>query len=775
MKKQLFTQFITIYFLMITYIATAQEFLPYRNPDMPIEIRIQDLLNRMTLEDKCRQIDIWHPKDLKTCDKQVFQKCLQELGDTISHGIGFLQFDTKLAPAEYAANFNAIQKYFMDETHLGIPAISNGEGCHGFVGAEGTVFPVPLCMGSTWDPQLIKEIYSAIGKEMRLYGITHAATPVLDLLRDPRYGRCDELYGEDPYLVGEMGVSAILGLQGENELIGSENLIACAKHFGAHGQPEGGTNLSPANLSERLLRETHFYPFEQVVKRANVRTVMASYNEIDGVPSHRNHWLLNDILRNEWGFTGYVISDYDAVRRMIYLQHVCFNEADAAKKAIESGMDFECPSSRQEYCFAHLPDLIRAGQVQESILDLAVRRVLRNKFQMGLFEQPYVLPVSNEFRKAFEKQHRRLAQKAAEKGMILLKNENNTLPFDISNIHHLAVIGPNADEVHYGTYSNESAPGISILAGLKQFGEGKFEVHYAEGFKIYENDNTIKPSEKTMEAEGRRINEAVTLVGRCDAVLLVMGENELTCREAWAEDHTGDRVDLGLLGRQNDLAKAILKTGKKTAILLVNGRPLAINYLAENAPAIIEGWYLGQEQGTAVANVLFGKVNPGGKLTVTFPRSVGQLPVYYNHKPLVHERSFVEGPYSPLFAFGHGLSYTSFKYENIKVTQEKAVIGQSVMVSVDVANTGDRAGDEVVQMYIRDMVSSVTRPVMELKDFKRIGLEKGETKTVSFKITADKLQFYNIDMKRVVEPGQFQVMVGTSSAKHLTAAFEIVK
>lgn len=747
----------------------------YKDANAPIESRIADLLARMTLEDKCRQIDIWHPKAQKTSDPKIFQQCLDEQGDIINDGIGFLQFDTNLAPAEYEANFNAIQKYFMEETRLGIPAISNGEGCHGFVGAEGTVFPVPLSMGSTWNPELIEAVYAAIGKEMRLYGITHAATPVLDLLRDPRYGRCDELYGEDPYLAGELGVAAIFGLQGHDELIGPENLIACAKHFGAHGEPEGGTNLSPVNLSERVLRETHFYPFEKIVKEANVRTVMASYNEIDGVPSHGNSWLLNDVLRDEWGFTGYVISDYDAVRRMIYRQYVCYNKAEAAKRAITSGMDFECPSSRENYCFEYLPALIQAGEIPESVLDSAVARVLRNKFQMGLFEQPYVLSISKNTRNEFQEEHRQLSLKAAEEGMILLKNENNTLPFDSNEIKSLAIIGPNADEVHYGTYSNVSTPGISILEGLKQLGKGKFEVHYAEGFQIYENDTLLSDTEKTPERAEERIKEALELAKKCDAVLLVMGGNEFTCREGWGEDHTGDRVDLNLLGPQDELAKAIMETGKKTAVLLINGRPLAINYLAENAPAIIEGWYLGQEQGTAVANVLFGKVNPGGKLTATFPRSVGQLPVYYNHKPIVHERSFVEGSYSPLFPFGFGLSYTTFEYSNFKVNKAKVISGEPVVVSVEVTNSGDREGDEIVQLYIRDKVSSVTRPVKELKDFKRISLAKGETKTVEFTITADKLQFYNLDMKRVVEPGEFEVMVGKNSVDYLSEIFEVIR
>ena len=676
---------------------------------------------------------------------------------------------------QYAANFNAIQRYFVENTRLGIPAISNGEGCHGFVGAQGTVFPVPLSMGSSWDPALLEQIYSVIGKEMRLYGITHAATPVLDLLRDPRYGRCDEMFGEDPYLVGEMGVAAIQGLQGHNAFIGSEHLIACAKHFGAHGQPEGGTNLAPVNLSERVLREMHFYPFEMVVKKANVRSVMASYNEIDGVPSHANSWLLNDILRGEWGFTGYVISDYDAVRRMVYRQHISHNKAEAAKMAIEAGMDFECPSSRENYCFYYLPDLIRSGEVSEVVLDSAVSRVLRNKFLMGLFEQPYVRLVSTAQRKAYQEEHRKLALKAAERSIILLKNENQTLPFDINGIRKLAVIGPNANEVHYGTYANDSTPGVSILKGLEQISAGRFEVLYAEGFKIYENDTTIVAEDKTRKVEDARIREAVALAEKCDAVLLVMGGNELTCREGWGEDHTGDRVDFTLLGRQDDLARAVLATGKKTAVLLNNGRPLAINYLAENAPAIIEGWYLGEEQGTAVAEVIFGMVNPAGKLTVTIPRSVGQLPVYYNSKPIVHERSFVEGPYSPLFPFGFGLSYTRFEYANLRLDTDKVIVGEPVHLSVDVTNAGDRKGEEIVQLYIHDEVSTVTRPIKELKDFVRITLEKGETKTVTFKVTADKLRFYNIHMDRVVEPGDFKLMVGTSSLDYLSTTLTVIK
>ena len=745
----------------------------YRDPSVSSELRLKDLLSRMTLEDKCRQLDIWHPKvDMSKPD--ILQKTIAALGDTVKNGIGFLQFQVEMNRDDYAARFNAVQKYLVEQTRLGIPAISNGEGCHGFVGNEdqSTVFPVSPLLGSTWDTTLIESVYTAVAKEMRSYGIGHAATPVIDLLRDPRFGRADEFFGEDPYHVAQMGVAAILGLQGRSATIDQNHLIACAKHFSGHGEPEGGTNLAPANISERVLRETHFYPFEMAVKKANVRTVMASYNEIDGVPNHANSWLLNDVLRGEWGFTGYVISDYDAVNRMVTRQHACLNQAEAGKRAINAGMDFECPSNWKDYCFRFLPALIRAGEVKESVLDSAVARILRNKFVMGLFEQPYIKTINENERKEMQKNHRQLALKTAEKGMILLKNDNKTLPFSENKIKRLAIIGPNADEVHYGNYANDKSPGVSILEGMKQYGKGKFEVVFTEGYKIYENDTSIKAVEKTLDAENKRIADAVALASTCDAVLLVMGGNELTCREEW-KGHTGDYYDLDLLGRQNDLAKAIFELKKQTAVLLINGRPQSVNYLAENAPAMIEGWYLGQDQGTAVANVVFGKVNPSGKLAVTIPKHVGQLPAYYNHKPYVHESPYINGEYAPLYPFGFGLSYTDFKYENLKLNTKKVITGEPVTVSIEVTNTGDRDGEEVVQLYIRDMVSTVTRPVQELKDFTKIYLKAKETQTVKFNITADKLQYYGLKMQRIIEKGEFEVQVGKNSKEYLSAKFEV--
>lgn len=747
--------------------------LPYQTPNLPVEARISDLLPRMTLEEKVAQLNLWPNLEELLKHKSIADDIALTLAQ-ITNGIGAIEYDTKLSPENYATFENAVQHFLMENTRLKIPAQFDGDACHGFVGANATVFPVPLTLASTWDPELVERVFTAVALEMRSYGVSHAATPVLDLAREPRFGRFDEFYGEDPYLVGEMGVAAIFGLQGRNRMIDGEHLLACAKHFTGHGQPEGGNNMAPADFSERVIREIHCYPFEQAVKRANVRTVMASYNEIDGVPSSISHWLLTDILRGEWGFDGYVISDYDGVSRMINRQFVCANPAEAGRRAISAGLDFELPSVKTNDCFQHLPELIRSGQLPESVLDLAVTRMLRNKFLLGLFENPYTPSLEKTRRVMGSTAHRALAREAAEKGIVLLKNENHTLPFDRNAIKHLAVIGPNADEVHYGSYSTTNA-GISVLEGLRAYGQGRFEVNYAEGFKIYENDKTIAAADKTPEAEERRIAEAVAAAQQSDAVLLAMGENENTCHESWHPDHYGDRNDLTLLGRQNDLARVILATGKPVAVLLNNGRPLAITELASNAPAILEGWSLGQEQGNAVARVLFGDVNPSGKLTVTIPRSVGDLPVYYNHKPLVHEHPYVSGPYSPLYPFGHGLSYTTFSYDNLKVSPATAKVGDSVNVSVEVKNTGDRAGDEVVQLYIRDLVGSVSRPVKELKDFRRITLAAGETKTVSFTITPEKLQFYNIEMKRVVEPGEFQVMVGTSSEDNLKTKFELLK
>ena len=501
-------------------------------------------------------------------------------------------------------------------------------------------------------------------------------------------------------------------------------------------------------------------------------SVMPSYNEIDGVPSHANKWLLQQILRREWGFDGHVVSDYYAIPQMVDLHKIAADKAAAAKLALESGVDTELPDPD---AFPTLLQLVKDGQISEATIDQAVARNLRAKFLLGLFENPYV-DVERAARVTNSSDHRALAAEAARRSITLLKNQNNLLPLNRNTLRSIAVIGPNAAQVHLGGYSDDPGRGVSVLQGIKDKVGSGVKVVYAEGCKITKEggDWFADTAHLSDPAEDQKlIAEAVRVAGTADVALLVLGGNEDTNKEAWADNHLGDRDSLELIGRQNDLVKAILETGKPTIVLLINSGPLSINYIAENVPAILEGFYLGQETGVGVADVLFGDYNPAGKLTISFPRSVGQLPVYYNLKPTAR-RGYLFANKEPLFPFGFGLSYTTFAYSNLKISPAKIGVAGEAKVSVNVTNTGSRAGDEIVQLYIRDLVSSVTRPVKELKDFKRISLKPGESKTVEFAITPDKLSFLDLHMNDVVEPGWFDIMVGTSSVKYETVKLEVV-
>jgi beta-glucosidase len=498
---------------------------------------------------------------------------------------------------------------------------------------------------------------------------------------------------------------------------------------------------------------------------------MPSYNEIDGVPSHANRWLLQKLLREEWGFDGLVVSDYYAIPQMMDLHHLAADKPTTAKLAIEAGVDTELPDPDS---YPRLLQLVKDGQVSEALINKAVARNLRAKFLLGLFENPYV-DVERTVRVTNSAEHRALAAEAARRSITLLKNENNVLPLNASALRSIAVIGPNAAGVHLGGYSDEPLRGVSVLQGIKDKVGSKIRVNYAEGCKITkEGGNWFADSAHLSDAaeDQKLIAEAVQVAKGSDVALLVLGGNEDTNKEGWADNHLGDRDSLDLVGRQNDLVKAVLETGKPTIVLLINSGPLSINYIAENVPAILEGFYLGQETGVGVADVLFGDYNPGGKLTISFPRSVGQLPLYYNRKPTAR-RGYLFANKEPLFPFGFGLSYTTFSYSNLKVNPARIGVAGETKVSVTVTNTGKRAGDEIVQLYIRDLVSSVTRPIMELKDFKRISLAPGESKTVEFVITPDKLSFLDVNLKSIVEPGWFDIMVGTSSVKYETAKLEV--
>jgi len=762
---------LAVLLLVLTSFVFAQETPDYKNPKLPIEQRVADLLKRMTLEEKVDQLaggrrrwEQTHAADPESA------KAFERLG-------ALYRNESTISAHDAAEIRNAVQRIMMEKTRLGIPSIFMGEALHGYMAHGSTSFPQVLGLSSTWDPALIKKVFTAAGDEMSAAGTRQAFTPVLDLAREPRWGRTEETYGEDPYLIARMGVAAITGLQGDSFLIDQHHVMATAKHYAAHGQPEGGTNTAPANYSERVLRESFLVPFEAAIKEAHTGSVMASYNEIDGVPSHINQWLLDKVLRQEWGFRGFVTSDGNGLQMLVETHKVAADKAQAAREAIAAGVDFDLSDGS---VYATLYDQVKDGRVPESQLDTAAARVLAAKFRMGLFENPYVDP-DYAAKTTNSAEHKKLALKAAEESIVLLKNENRLLPLDLKKVKTIAVIGPNAADLHQGGYSRGpgAGNGVTILQGIQERGKAAgVKVVFSQGCKIttgkqgwdgwYENKVEL-PDPK---AEVATIKAAADVARKSDIAIVVVGENESTNREAWSDEHRGDRDSLDLIGSQNDLVKAIVETGTPTVVLMINGRPLSINYIKKSVPAILEGWYLGEQGGFAAANVLFGDVNPGGKLPITFPTSVGQLPDFYNHKPS-RERQYLFVGNESLFPFGYGLSYTTFKFDNLRVEPATILPGGNATVKVDVTNTGSREGDEVAQLYIHQKVASITRPVKELRGFKRVTLKPGEKMTVEFALTPESLQLLDINMHPVVEPGTFDLMVGPNSVETQSISLEV--
>ena len=751
----------------------------YKDPSRPVEARVEDLLKRMTLEEKAAQlITLWEQKAKVQTDAGVFspEEASQNFPDGIgqfarpSDKRGVTQTNAGAAGAsagtvnrdarDTAEYVNAAQRWAVERTRLGIPILMHEEALHGYVARGATSFPQSIALASSWDPALLERVFSVAAREMRARGATLALAPVVDVARDPRWGRIEETYGEDPYLVSEMGLAAIRGYQGTKLPLPSDKIMVTLKHMTGHGQPESGTNVGPAHVGERELREVFFPPFERAVKELPVRSVMASYNEIDGVPSHANPWLLNDVLRKEWGFKGAVVSDYFPVNELVTRHKMYADVKDAAVRAIKAGVDSETPDPQG---FIHLPELVRSGRIAQAQVDEAVRRLLRMKFESGLFENPYADAATAEAKTATPDAVA-LAREAAQKAVVLLKNDKGVLPLNPADIRRLAVVGTHARNTPIGGYSDEPRHVVSVLEGLQTTSQGRFQVDYAEGVRLTETRCWSCDEVKLVPADVNRklIAEAVETARRSDVVVMVLGENEQLSREAWADNHLGDRASLDMVGQQEELARAIFALGKPTVVILLNGRPLSVNYLAANAPALIEGWYLGQETGNAVADVLFGTVNPGGKLPVSFARSAGQLPVYYNRKP-TSRRGYLVDSTAPLYPFGFGLSYTTFDVSAPRFGRDSIRLGDNVQVSVDVANTGRRAGDEVVQLYVRDDEASITRPLIELKRFQRVTLQPGERRTVTFELKPDDLALWNMDMKRVVEPGTFTISAGPNS------------
>ena len=736
----------------------------YKNPNLPVKERVKDLLSRMTMDEKVAQLmGLWNGgvEDFKP---EIFNDPvrMKEIFGNGCHSIHPAPFKIK----ETVELRNKIQKYLVEETRLGIPAIFVDEGQHGLMRPESTVFPQAIGMACSWDTKLFEDVYTVIAHEMRSRGTHFALSPVIDVTRDPRWGRVEETYGEDPFLNGMLSCAAVKGLQGNKKgKVAANHVAATLKHLWGHGESEGGQNQGPSNHSIRVMRDYHLPPFRMCIQKVKPVAVMPSYNEVDGVPSHANKWLIRELLRKEMKFEGLVVSDYYGIDQLYNKHFVAEDGKDATRIGFNSGVQYEFP---QGNLFKHLPVLLKKGKVKLADIDKAVAQTLILKFELGLFENPYISP-EDAIKISKKPEHKALALKAARESVVLLKNDK-LLPLKKGKYKKIAVIGPCARDPYFGGYAGEPYEKIGLLDGIKEKVGKTAEVMYAEGCKLTTNlttsyfnwkyDNIVFASrEENLEL----IKKAVGVAKKADIVILALGENEHLCREAWAKTHIGDNMKLDLFGEQNELADAIISTGKPVVLYLMNGRPLSINKLAKEIPAILEGWYMGQETGYAAADIIFGDVNPSGKLTITIPKSAGQLPMYYNHKPSAQFMDYISQDINPLFHFGYGMSYTTFRYGAPRLKNTSIKPKGSTSVSVDVTNTGKVAGDEIVQMYIRDKVSSVTRPVKELKGFQRISLKPGETKTVKMDISRESLAFHDIDMKYVVETGEFEIMIGSSS------------
>jgi beta-glucosidase len=758
----------------------------YRDSTKSIDARVKDLISRMTLDEKLAQLGgVWGFEVLES--RRFSQEKAESL---IKNGIGQISraaASTALSSPQLAAFTNAIQKFLEENTRLGIPAIIHEECLSGFVAREADIFPQIIGIASTWDTELVERMTGIIRSQMRAVGLHQGLSPVLDIARDPRWGRVEETFGEDPYLIARMGTAYVKGLQGDDL---SKGVIATLKHFAGYGLSEGGLNWAPAHIPPRLLKEVYLYPFKEAIKTGGALSVMNAYHEIDGIPCAASMELLTDILRQEWGFEGIIVSDYYAIDSLHNYHMIASDKANAGRLALAAGIDIELP--RCDFYAEPLKEQVETGVVAEELVDQAVSRILKLKFRLGLFETPYV-DLQKITRLFNVPEHRKLALEAAQKSLVLLKNEGNLSPLSKS-IKSIAVIGPNADSArnilgdytypaHIGLMMMTAAmlcsplpeseaqpdqitvPVVTILEGIKAKVSRKTKVLYARGCDV--TDSSKDGFAEAVKA-ARGADVAVVVVGGKSGVT-----PDCTCGEM------RDRAELSLSGVQEDLVKAIYETGTPTILVLIDGRPLALGWIAEKIPAILEAWLPGEEGGTAVADVLFGNYNPSGKLPISFPRKVGQIPVYYAHKPS-GARSQLWGDYvdastSPAFEFGYGLSYTTFKFSNLEIKPNLVPLTGKISIRCTIENTGHRAGEEVVQLYINDVVASITRPVKELKGFKRIALKPAETRTVEFELRSETLGFYDKDMKFIVEPGMFKVMVGRSSKDIiLEGEFEVI-
>ncbi|HEY1194040.1 glycoside hydrolase family 3 N-terminal domain-containing protein [Flavobacterium sp.] len=860
----------------------AQKKYLYQDAKAPVEDRVKDLLSHMTLEEKVRQMDMYRGDFFKEKEDFAKGKSAEKIGKL---GIGAIH---DLYPRS-AKMINDLQTNVIKGNRWGIPALIMCEMLHGYLDEGSTTFPMNIGLGATWDTSVLDKVGKVIGMEARAHGVHFGFGPNLDLGREPRWGRVAETFGEDAFLNSEIGLAFIKGLQGD-DLKSDRSIIAEPKHFAVHGIPQAGGNSSPILVGERSAREDHLPSFQKAFTKGGALGTMCAYSELDGIPCAANHWLLTDVLRNEWGFKGLVVSDLGAIKYIQTTHKVSDSPKESIREAVSAGVDMQFYDFSNEFWQNTIIELVNEKKLTMENIDRAAGAVLRLKFLLGLFENPYT--DKNLIKERFHtKENQAVALEAAQKSMVLLKNDNNILPLS-KNLKNIAVIGPNANASRLGGYSPKNSVGVTVFEGVQQVMGKTANVVYQEGVPLivkgqaipskylftsdgsqnglkgeyFNNRNlegtpaltridsqlefdwpwapgdgvnvddfsirwtgyiqsdksfdgwlglssddgirmwvddqlvidnwtkgatSIVTTPKNIEAgkkykvriemweggwgarahlrwnlEKVDMQPAIDAAKKADVAIVVLGEsNELV-------EENRDVADLNLHGMQQELIEAIQKTGTPVVCVLLNGRPLSTNWIAENIPAVLEGWFPGEFGGRAVADVLFGDYNPGGRLPITVPKSVGQLPIYYNQKPSAIHKYVAESEH-PLYTFGYGLSYTKFEYSNLKISANEIKPNGEVKVSVDVKNTGNLDGDEVVQLYVNDVYSSVTTPEKTLRGFKRLNIKKGETTTVEFTLTKDELGLYNRQMKFVVEPGDFEVMVGGNSTDVLKTSFKV--
>lgn len=729
----------------------------YLDADQPVEKRVTDLLGRMTLEEKVGQMCQWVGLEhMKAAEKDLTEEDLKTNtargfypGITIED-VKQMARDGKIGSFLHVLTTreaNELQK-LAQESRLKIPVIIGIDAIHGNAQVAGTtVYPTSIGQASMFDVELVEEICRQTAVEMRATGSQWTFNPNVEVARDPRWGRVGETFGEDPYLVSLLGAASVKGYQG-NDFSKSENVLACAKHFVGGSEPINGTNGAPTDLSERTIREVFFPPFKAAID-AGAYSLMTAHNELNGIPCHSNEWLMNDVLRKEWGFKGFIVSDWMDIEHIHDLHHTAIDNKDAFYQSVNAGMDMHMHGPE---FYEKVIELVKEGKLSEKRIDESCRKILYAKFQLGLFEKPFI-DETKIAEQIFTSKHKNTALEAARKSIVLLTN-NGILPVDEQKYKRVFVTGTNADnQTILGDWALPQPENnvTTILEGLKQISPATQFTFLDQGWNI-------------REMKEDKVKQAASMSRNADLAIVVVGEYSL--RNNWDDKTCGedcDRSDINLAGLQEQLVESIVATGVPTVVVLVNGRQLGVEWIANNTDALLEAWEPGSMGGQAVAEILYGKVNPSGKLPVTIPRHVGQLQMIYNHKPSMYFHPYAIGESTPLFYFGYGLSYTKYIYSNLSVSEKEIDKNGNIIVSVDITNTGNIDGEEIAQLYIRDVYSSATRPVKELKDFKRILLKSGEKQTVKFTLPAEKLAFYDKNMKWNIEPGEFEVMVGTSS------------